>query len=157
MLNIIRIFFLIVSLLFSSSLYGHIPSEGESNDKDNEIKKQVEKIENYIHNKNFKSSLRLLKKIVKREDLDGFRADIYNLLGFTYRNLSKPDLEKSYVSYMMALEIDPDHIGALEYLGELYLMRNEKDKAIDMLERLEKIAGVDAEEYLELLEAINNY
>ena len=104
-----------------------------------------------------KKSLKVLKSLTKREDLSGFRADIYNLLGFSYRKLNNPDLDKSFAAYMMALEIDPKHIGAHEYLGELHIMRGEKNKAIDMLNKLELLSGTSSKEYLELKNVINQY
>jgi len=58
---------------------------------------------------------------------------------------------------MMALELDPEHAGAHEYLGELYLMRDQKDEALKMLSKLEGLVGKNAEEYKDLLEAIENY
>ena len=58
---------------------------------------------------------------------------------------------------MMAIEIDPSHLGAHEYLGELYLMRDKKDKALKMLEKLNQLAGSNTEEYRELKIAIDKY
>ena len=58
---------------------------------------------------------------------------------------------------MMALEIDPEHAGAHEYLGELYLMRDQKNQAMRMLSKLENIVGKNADEYKDLLQAIENY
>ena len=58
---------------------------------------------------------------------------------------------------MMALEIDPEHAGAHEYLGELYLMRDQKNQAMRMLSKLENLVGKNADEYKDLLQAIENY
>ena len=58
---------------------------------------------------------------------------------------------------MMALEIDPEHAGAHEYLGELYLMRDQKNQAMRMLSKLENLVGKNADEYTDLLQAIENY
>ena len=46
-------------------------------------------------------------------------ADVYNLLGFSLRKSG--DLETAYTFYKKALDFDPEHKGALEYLGELYV------------------------------------
>ena len=100
---------------------------------------------------------KLLKKLTKREDLGTKRADIYNLLGFSYRKLENPDLDKSFAAYMMAIELDPSHLGAHEYLGELYLMRDQKDKALIILKKLDQLAGSNSEEYKELKIAIDEY
>src|SRR5216684_1663276 len=43
-------------------------------------------------------------------------ADVYNLLGFSLRNLG--DYTQARTFYTKALEFDPDHRGAHEYLGE---------------------------------------
>ena len=45
--------------------------------------------------------------------------DAYNLMGFAYRKLG--DYDKALQSYDRALELNPHHRGALEYLGEAYL------------------------------------
>jgi hypothetical protein len=58
---------------------------------------------------------------------------------------------------MMAIEIDSSHLGAHEYLGELYLMRDQKDKALFMLEKIEQLAGSNTEEYKDLKNAIDEY
>ena len=56
---------------------------------------------------------------------------------------------------MMALELEPDHIVAHKYLGELYLMLDEKDKALEVLMKLEILIGISGEEYQELEKAIS--
>src|SRR5256886_15087714 len=45
-------------------------------------------------------------------------ADVYNLMGFSLRKTG--DYKQAYTFYRKALEFDPEHKGALEYLGELY-------------------------------------
>ena len=130
-------------------------------DDSSEISDQIitlyELAEKHIDNQSYDKSLKLLKKLTKREDLGTKRADIYNLLGFSYRKLENPDLDKSFAAYMMAIEIDPSHLGAHEYLGELYLMRDQKDKAVIILKKLDQLAGSNTEEYRELNIAIDEY
>ena len=58
---------------------------------------------------------------------------------------------------MTALEHDPKHAGAHEYLGELYMMRGDQEKAMNMLGKLESLVGKNAKEYKDLLKAINSY
>ena len=57
----------------------------------------------------------------------------------------------------MAIEIDPSPLGAHEYLGELYLMRDQKDKALVILEKLNQLSGSNTEEYKDLKIAIDEY
>ena len=155
MTKIILILFLFISgnLLAAAS-----SSDTSQNTDDNDqIKLLYERAEQYIDEKKFKKSLKILNGLTKREDLSGLRADIYNLLGFSYRKIDKPNLEKSFAAYMMAIEIDPNHIGAHEYLGELYLMMGNLSKAKSMLIMLEKLVGINGKEYLELKEEISKY
>jgi len=52
-------------------------------------------------------------------------ADWNNLLGYAQRKKSPPDLNAAERYYQAALKIDPKHKGALEYYGELFLMKND--------------------------------
>ena len=79
-------------------------------------------------------------------------ADIQNLLGFVHRKLGK--LDAAVIYYQRALDIDPKHRGALEYQGELFLLRGEKDAAHANLEKLDKICWMGCSEYDVLKKAI---
>ena len=79
-------------------------------------------------------------------------ADIQNLLGFVHRKTGRLDAANRY--YQRALEINPKHKGALEYQGELFLMRGDKVSANDNLAKLEKICWLGCSEYNELKKAI---
>ena len=58
-------------------------------------------------------------------------------MGYTQRKLGNYETAKSY--YAMALEVDPNHKGANEYLGELYVETGDMDKAQIQLAKLEEI------------------
>src|ERR1700730_16801306 len=75
-------------------------------------------------------------------------ADVYNLLGYSLRNLGEYGEAKTY--YAKALDFDPSHKGAHEYLGELYLKTGEMDKAKAMLAKLEKLCPTGCEELADL-------
>ena len=152
-----KLLIILLFLSFNAFGAGTESSTDVSTDRSDQVNKLYELAEKHIYNKDYKKSLKLLKKLIKQEDLGTKRADIYNLLGFSYRKLENPNLDKSFAAYMMALELDSMHIGAHEYLGELYLMRNQKDKAISMLDQLEKLAGKNTEEYKDLKKAIDDY
>ncbi len=79
-------------------------------------------------------------------------ADIQNLLGFVHRKIGK--LDAAGVYYQRALDIDPKHRGALEYQGELFLLRGEEDAAHANLEKLDKICWMECSEYDVLKKAI---
>ena len=152
-----KILILLLLISFNVSGAGTESSNNDSTTTSDQINSLYELAEKHIYNKKYDKSLKLLKKLTKREDLGTRRADIYNLLGFSYRKLENPNLDKSFAAYMMAIEIDPSHLGAHEYLGELYLMRDQKDKAVIILNKLDQLAGSNTEEYKELKIAIDEY
>ena len=152
-----KILILLLFVSFNAIGAGTSSSTDDSTQTADQIIKLYELAEKHIDNQSYNKSLKLLKKLTKREDLGTKRADIYNLLGFSYRKLENPDLDKSFAAYMMAIELDPSHLGAHEYLGELYLMRNQKDKALIILEKLDQLAGSNTEEYKELKITIDEY
>ena len=151
---------IILTILFLSSASF---AAGTSYDDDNSTvsaSEQVTKLYNkayeLVYNKKFDKSIKLLEKIAKRKDLGEKKADVYNLLGFSYRKQSEPDLDKALESYKIALETNPEHLGAHEYLGELYITLGNMNKANEMLNNLEKIAGTNSMEYIKLKKAIDN-
>jgi tetratricopeptide (TPR) repeat protein len=79
-------------------------------------------------------------------------ADVYNLLGFSLRN--KGDTNSAQTYYAKALDFDPDHKGALEYQGELFVKLGQFDKAQVNLTRLAKLCPQGCEEREDLEEAI---
>jgi len=78
------------------------------------------------------------------------QADTLNYLGFTTRKLG--DYENGEKYYLMGLEIDPNHTGINEYLGELYVTTNRMDLA---RERLKVLENCNCEEYAELKDIID--
>lgn len=78
-------------------------------------------------------------------------ADIYNLLGVTYRKLK--DYPTSKRHYDRALELDPRHLATLEYQGEWYLETGDVESARRNLARLQTLCG-SCSEYQHLAEAI---
>ncbi|PWK76689.1 tetratricopeptide repeat protein [Aminobacter sp. AP02] len=61
-------------------------------------------------------------------------ADLYNLLGFSLRNLDRD--EEAGKWYRHALYYDPDHKGALEYQGELFLKLGQPERAKANVQKL---------------------
>jgi tetratricopeptide (TPR) repeat protein len=81
-------------------------------------------------------------------------ADAWNYLGYSQRKVGL--LDESLKSYKKALKLDRKHLGANEYIGELYLMLNDPKKAKKHLKRLSKYCG-DCEQYQDLDQAIDKY
>ena len=81
-------------------------------------------------------------------------ADINNLLGYSARNLKQYKPAATY--YTKALKIDPKHLGALEYQGELFMLTKKTANAKKNLAKLKSLCGVNCEEYVDLKKAIGN-
>ena len=79
---------------------------------------------------------------------DTRNADIQNYLGYGYRNVGKLDL--AFKHYARALELNPRHRGAHEYLGETYLIVNNLRRAEEHLAALRRICLIPCEEYEDL-------
>jgi tetratricopeptide (TPR) repeat protein len=86
-----------------------------------------------IKAKDYKAALAELTPMLETHQ----HADVYNLMGFSLRKSG--DYKQAYTFYRKALEFDPEHKGALEYLGELYVETGQLDKARDNLVLLKKL------------------
>lgn len=119
---------------------------------------------NYSSNTNLEPIMEMIdagqfdSAIVKlQEELgeDPDNADLLSLLGFSYRKSSQ--FEDALTYYQRALEIEPKHRGAHEYLGQLYLDTNQLDKAKQQLEILDDLCFFRCKEYRKLKKAIDNH
>jgi Flp pilus assembly protein TadD len=79
-------------------------------------------------------------------------ADLHNILGFSYRNLKQYDL--AFRHYKRAIEIDPRHRGAHEYIGETYLLVGDMAGAQKHLAALKEICLLPCEELTDLEKAV---
>jgi len=98
-------------------------------------------------NKRYEKAQKLLITSNNKKPL---QADTLNYLGFTTRKLG--DYENGEKYYLLGLEIDPNHKGINEYLGELYVVTNRINLA---KERLNVLENCNCEEYGELKEIID--
>ena len=106
-----------------------------------EKKGKVEKAQ-----KRYVKAQKLLLKSNKKKPL---QADTLNYLGFTTRKLG--DYEKGEEFYLQGLQIEPNHNGINEYLGELYIATNRMDLAKG---RLNVLKDCNCKEYNQLKEII---
>jgi tetratricopeptide (TPR) repeat protein len=82
-------------------------------------------------------------------------ADAHNYMGYVLRKSN--DLKNSAVHYEKALEINPKHLGALEYQGELFLTVGNLDLAKANLEKLDKLCWLGCDEYDDFRASIEDY
>ena len=101
---------------------------------------------------NYAAALPLLEKVVGKNAGD---ADAWNFIGYSQRKLKRFD--QALIAYQKALAIKPDHRGANEYIGELYLQTGKPTKARERLKVLDSACFFGCEEYDELKAAIAAY
>jgi Flp pilus assembly protein TadD len=110
----------------------------------------MKKIGKWIDQGKYAKAIKRLNKFAKKDDKN---PDVWNLLGFSYRK--QGNLEQSAEAYTTALTLDPEHKGALEYQGELFLTLGDMDAAKNNLESLKSLCPSGCHELEELTAAIN--
>ena len=97
-----------------------------------------------------------IKSLTSAAQRDSRNPDIQNLLGYAYRNSGQ--LEPAMKHYQRALQLDPRHLGAHEYIGEAYLMANNPAKAEEHLAALKRYCPSAAcDPYEDLRKKIETY
>ena len=145
------IFFIVIVFVFSFNVAfaaGSVSSKQEKTSTTHS--KEYYKAVKLIKANNFKDAIVLLETLVTANPED---ADILNYLGFSFRKIG--DLVKSSHYYEKALNIDPKHLGALEYQGELFITLGKIDKAKANLARIDDICVTKCKELRELEKAIS--
>jgi len=102
--------------------------------------------------KDWTEAARLFKRAEARHP---DHADLQNILGFSYRNLMQ--YEAAFTHYRRAIEIDPRHRGAHEYIGETYLLTGDLTGAQKHLAALREICLLPCEESKDLERSIAQY
>jgi tetratricopeptide (TPR) repeat protein len=108
------------------------------------------KAQTQIEQKDWPAAVARLEKYVKDNPTD---PDGFNLLGYSLRQLKR--YPEAIQNYKEALRLDPQHRGAHDYLGQAYVQLKELDKAKELLASLEKICGLQCEQYIDLKKAID--
>ena len=152
---------LIYTLLIIVALTSNSFSAGSSSDNDSSPKvSDYTKAKNLIKaakkyekkgkiEKAQKRYAKAQKLLLKSNKIKPLQADTLNYLGFTTRKLG--DYEKGEEFYLQGLQIEPNHNGINEYLGELYMVTNRMDLA---KERLNVLKSCNCKEYNQLKEII---
>jgi len=94
---------------------------------------------------------RLRKAEVRHPD----HADLQNDLGYAHRNLKQ--LDAAFKHYKRAIELEPRHRGAHEYIGEAYLMVGDVPNAEKHLAALRAICLLPCQELTDLEKAFAKY
>ena len=103
-----------------------------------------------IEAKDWSAAIKSLSSAALR---DTRNADLQNYLGYAYRNAGQTEL--AFKHYGRALQLNPRHRGAHEYVGEAYLLVNNLAKAEEHLAALQKICLIPCEEYEDLKKKVD--
>ena len=150
-----KIFVILILTLFTTSSFSAGSDSTSSKVKSN-YDKAVESIK-FAKKYESKGKLEKAKKryakaqelLLKSNSEKPNKADTLNYLGFTTRKLG--DYENGEKYYLQGLEIEPNHIGINEYLGELYVATNRLSLA---KQRLKILENCNCKEYTQLKEVI---
>ena len=115
------------------------------------VETELTRINPMLNSNDFKKAR---TELIKINNAFPNNADVNNLLGYTSRKLKSYSVSASY--YTKALQINPNHLGALEYQGELFVTTKKIASAKSNLAKLLTLCGVNCSEYKDLKKAIGN-
>lgn len=113
---------------------------------------ELEDAQSAIDEGDFDEAITMLEEILSFEPED---ADALNLMGFSLRSVDRNN--EAMEKYNEALAIDPNHQGALEYQGELFLKMGDQDSAEANLEKLNGLCPDGCEAHAILQTAIEKF
>ena len=128
------------------------PSSPDNNDKTEPVSVDYKNGSIAAYNGKFEVAIKHLERAAR---ISPNNPDVYNLLGYSHRKLDQ--LEKAFDYYWKALKLDPRHLGANEYIGELYLRTNNIKKAVEHLAVIDDVCLFGCDEYDDLKDAIEKY
>jgi tetratricopeptide (TPR) repeat protein len=135
----------------SSSSGGGSSGSSSSSSSSSSVPTMYKQASAKVDAKDYRGAMPILDKIIAK---DPRNPDALNLMGFCERKLGNTDEALEY--YEKALAIKPNHVGANEYLGELYLELKNLPKAEERLKVLAKACN-GCEEQQELAEKVDDY
>ena len=149
------IYILLSSFAYSAGTDSGGNSSNGSSANTVDVNIEYNRAKKLIYKKNYEKGLKILKDIENERPFGYSKADLYNYMGFASRKQKDPDYINAEKYYLKALSLEADHIGALEYLGELYYETDRVDEAKSLLVKLGEVAGQNSAEYKELSELLD--
>lgn len=134
---------ILLSFIVSTSF-----SAGTNSSDDTSYGKEYKSALKLINKKKYDNAIEKLMDLVDVSSSDFTKADVLNEIGFAFRKNN--DLDNASKYYLMALKEDPNHLGALEYQGEMFVDLGQKDKALANLNKLKDLVGEKNSFYKEL-------
>ena len=143
---------------------GDTPSPPPSDTKSDQQKGSKQKKKSSVDDPAFISGYRAAyAAIYERNDYAGAipqlraldqddRADVANLIGYSYRKLGQYEQSKEW--YERALKADPNHVRTWQYYGLWQVEQGNRERAMYHLHKIEELAGKDSEDYRSLAAAL---
>ena len=150
-----KILLSLIFLIFSSLAFSAGTNNSASDDQGTSVTKDFKNAQKLIYSKKYEKAIDILISLEDKKPIGFSKADLYNYLGFASRKKNNPNYEDAEEYYLSALSIDANHIGALEYLGELYFETDRLGQAEELLIKLGAAAGENSVEYKELFDLLN--
>ena len=144
--------FVVLSLSLALMLPTQIFADGGGGSTVEKVDSDIVNANAAIKAKHWDRAIEHLNVAIARDDKN---AEAHNLMGFAER--MRGNLDVAFNQYERALELDPKHRGAHEYIGEAYLMVDNLTKAEEHLAKLDKLCLFSCEEYTDLKDAIADY
>ena len=150
-----KILLSLIFLIFSSLAFSAGTNNSASDDQGTSVTKDFKNAQKLIYSKKYEKAIDILISLEDKKPIGFSKADLYNYLGFATRKKNNPNYEDAEEYYLSALSIDANHIGALEYLGELYFETDRLGQTEELLIKLGAVAGENSVEYKELFDLLN--
>lgn len=143
-------YFVLFSVLFFSSTTWSADTDGTDN-ASNDMAEQMQQSRELIADGQYQSAIKKLKAITRQ---DNRNANAWNLLGYSQRNVG--EFRQAKKSYSKALKYNPEHLGALEYQGELFILLEDFQGARANHAKLKELCKSGCEELIDLSEALKD-
>ncbi len=143
---------ILIAFLMTCSFHAWSADSAPSQPVSKSVAEMLLPARNAIKGGNYEKAVELLTEVDQKNS-----ADWHNLMGYSQRKKAVPNLPEAEKYYISALNIDVNHRGALEYYGELLLLKNDLAGAEKMLARLDKACRFGCEEFQDLKQSIQKY
>jgi Flp pilus assembly protein TadD len=139
------------ALLPGADVQAASSNDGDSGDSADKTR-DFDRGQQSFRNGDWQEAVAYFKKAVAD---DAKNAEAYNLMGYSYRRMGEAD--PAFDAYAKALDLEPDHRGANEYLGATYLLVGDAEMAQAQLAKLKDLCGNQCKETVKLRKAIERY
>ena len=140
-------------LLLAAPIPAHAAGSGDDNKTSSSGPSTDDKYDmavRAVDAKEYRKAISLLNDVIDEKPRN---PNALNYLGYSHRKSG--DYARAVTYYKKALSLDPEHKGANEYLGQAYVELGNLNAAVERLDALERICGIDCDEYMSLKTSID--